>query len=197
MCAKQLTSRQSPGDGAGNCESSATEYEEIHAQRMALIRSYNIWYAVGAGVAFSSFWLMLYFSLTIASIPVMVAGAVVGSAIMWFAYRAVLSVDCEVVGLYPRIVYLEIVLGYDFYRDYLRRRPRGNSERSFVEKCEQIETEQPELLWDQIYSNFNLKDFPGVRRVSAHFRYACYLSIALFWLIIGLVLVPQYFPWSR
>lgn len=175
---------------------SATEYAEVHNQRMALIRSYNMWYALGCVIGFGSFWLMLNLSLTIASRPLMVVSAVVASAIMWFAYRAVLRIDLEVVSLYPRIVYLELVLGYDFYRDYLRRRPRGNSERSFVEKCEQINAETPEQLWDNIYSHFNHKDFPGNRRMSAHFRTAAYLSIALFWLIIMLILVPQYFPWA-
>ncbi len=191
MTASKISSRQPATSSIGSLE-----YAEVHEQRMALIRSYNMWYAIGCVIAFGSFWLMLNLSLTIASRPMMIASAFVGSAIIWFTYRAVLSIDREVVCLYPRIVYLEIVLGYDFYRDYLRRRPRGNSERSFVEKSEQLSTDNPDQLWDQIYSHFNHKDFPGSRRVSSHFRVATYLSIILFWLTIGLILVPQYFPWG-
>jgi len=176
---------------------SATEYAEIHDQRMALIRSYNMWFAIGCAVAFGSYWLILNLSLTIGSRPMLIAGTIVASAIMVFAYRAVLSIDREVVGYYPRIVYLELMLGYDFYRDYLRRRPRGNSERSFVEKCEHIRFETPEQLWAEIYSHFSQKDFPGGRRLSTHFKRATYLSIALFVLITGLILVPQYFPLAK
>lgn len=171
-----------------------TEYREIHEQRMALIRSYNIWFAIGCAVAFGSFWLITYLSLTMASRPTLIAGALVASAIMGFSYRAVLSIDREVVALYPRVIFIELLLGYDFYRDYLRRRPRGNSERSYVEQCEQIEAESVDQLWNSIYSLFNLKDFPAARRLSVHFKMATYLSIILFWLIIALILVPQYFP---
>ncbi len=176
---------------------SATEYAEIHDQRMALIRSYNLWYAIGCAVAFGLFWLILNLSITVGSRPIMTAGAVVASIVMWFAYRAVLSIDREVVALYPRIIYLEFVLGYDFYRDYLRRRPRGNSERSFIERCEQIKAENPQQLWDQIYSFFDQKDFPASRRLSSHFKSAAYLSVALFWLIVILILAPQYFPGTK
>ncbi|MBL4726694.1 MAG: hypothetical protein JKY83_08490 [Rhizobiaceae bacterium] len=175
----------------------ATEYREVHEQRMALIRFYNVWFAIGCGVAFSSYWLILNLSLTMASRPTLIAGALVASAIMGFSYRAVLSIDREVVGLYPRIIFLELLLGYDFYRDYLRRRPRGNSERSYVERCEQIEAENPDHLWDNVYSLFNQKDFPSGRRLSVHFRAATYLSIILFWIIVALILVPQYFPMAR
>lgn len=197
MTAKKSVTAPSDAAPEWALDNSAMEYAEVHAQRLALIRSYNMWFAVGCLVAFGSFWLILNLSLAIGSRPMIVAGAVVASAIMWFAYRAVLSIDREVVGHYPRIVYLEIVLGYDFYRDYLRRRPRGNSERSFIEKCEHIKAETPVALWQEIYSHFNQRDFPAARRLSAHFRNAAYLSIALFWVIAALILVPQYFPWAR
>lgn len=171
-----------------------TEYKEVHEQRMALIRSYNMWFAIGCAVAFSCYWLILNLSFTMASRPTLIASALVASMIMGFSYRAVLSIDREVVALYPRVIFLELLLGYDFYRDYLRRRPRGNSERSYVERCEQIEAESVDQLWNNVYSLFNQKDFPAARRLSVHFRMATYLSIVLFWIIIALILVPQYFP---
>ena len=196
MSAKKITEQaaQVPIDGKFF---NATEYVEIHKQRRALIRSYNLWYAIGCVVAFGSFWLIINLSITVGSRPIMIAGAVVASVIMWFAYRAVLSIDREVVALYPRIIFLEFVLGYDFYRDYLRRRRRGNSERSFIEKCEQIKADNPQQLWDQIYSYFDQKDFPAGRRLSAHFKNAAFLSVVLFWLIVVLILAPQYFAAAK
>ena len=65
----------------------------------------------------------------ISSRPLIVAAGVAASLVVWFAYRVVLTIDRGVVALYPRIVFLELVLGYDFYRDYLRNRPRGDTER--------------------------------------------------------------------
>lgn len=171
-----------------------SEYKAIHDQRVALIRSYNMWYAFGFVVAFSSYWILLSLSLSVSSLPLMIAGGVTASCMVWFTYRVVLNIDRAVVALYPRIVFLELLLEYDFYRDYLRRRPRGNTERSFIEKCEQIDAETTAELWHEIYSHFNDQDFPGDRRLTKHFRRAAFLSVAMFWIIIALIVVPQYFP---
>jgi hypothetical protein len=171
------------------------EYKAIHDQRLALIRSYNLWYACGHLFALAFFWLLLNLSLSLSSQPILIAAGIAASAIVWFAYRVVLGIDRGVVALYPRIIFLELALGHDFYRDYLRRRPRGETERSFIEKSEQIEASSIKELWDQIYSNFNDKDFPGDRRITAQFKSAGYLAVALFWIIIALIIVPQYFSW--
>lgn len=171
------------------------EYKVIHDQRLAVIRSYNMWYAFGHVVAHAYFWLLLSLSLTLSSQPLMIATAVTASLVILFAYRVVLTIDRGVIGLYPRIIFLELILGYDFYRDYLRRRLRGDTERSFIERCESIHAETNVELWTQVYSLFNEKDFPADRRITAHFKTAAYLSVGLFWVIIAMILVPDYFPW--
>ena len=172
-----------------------TEYKVLHDQRLAVIRSYNVWYAFGHVVAHGYFWLLLFLSLDLSSKPLLFAAAVTSSFIVWFAYRVILTIDRDVVRLYPRIVFLELLMGYDYYRDYLRRRPRGETERSFIEKCEQIETASAAELWEQIYSQFKQQDFPADRRITAHFKHAAFLSIALFWIVTGMILLPLYFPW--
>jgi hypothetical protein len=169
-----------------------TEYKAIHDQRLALIRSYNFWYALGHAVAHSYFWLMLLLGLRISSQPFMLAAAAVASLIVWFAYRVVLTIDRGVVALYPRIVFLEIIADYDFYREYLRSRPRGDTERSFIETSERIEAPSPADLWQEINSHFKEHDFPADRRITAHFRSAGFFSVALFWIIVAAILVPQY-----
>jgi hypothetical protein len=171
-----------------------TEYRVLHDQRLAVIRSYNVWYAFGHTVAHLYFWLLLFLSLDISRMPLLIAAAITASSIVWFAYRVVLIIDRDVVRLYPRIVFLELVVGHDFYRDYLRNRPRGNTERSFIEKCEQIHAATPESLWEQIYSQFKQQDFPADRRITGHFKRAAYLSIVLFWAIVAIILQPTYFP---
>ena len=171
------------------------EYKVIHDQRLAVIRSYNMWYAFGHVVAHAYFWLLLSLSLTLSSKPLMIATAFTASLVILFAYRVVLTIDRGVIGLYPRIIFLELILDYDFYRDYLRRRLRGDTERSFIERCEGIHAATSDELWNQIYSLFNEKDFPADRRITAHFKSAAYLSVGLFWVIIAMILVPDYFPW--
>ncbi|MBI3673990.1 MAG: hypothetical protein HY245_11365, partial [Rhizobiales bacterium] len=179
---------ESPAPGAR----AETEYRVLHDQRLVTIRYYNVWYAFGHVMAHAYYWLILFLSLDLASKPLLFAAAFVASLIVWFAYRMVLIIDRGVVGLYPRIVYLELILGYDFYRDYLRRRPRGDTERSFIEKCEQLDTGDPVELWRQIYSQFKDRDFPTDRRITGHFKTAAYYSVGLFWIIVGVILLPLY-----
>lgn len=175
----------------------ATEYAAIQKQRAALILQYNIWYAIGLAKSIASFWLIVYLSVSIGSLPLMIGAGTIGTCIAWFAYRVVLTIDRGVVELYPRIVFLELVLEFDFYRDYLRRRPRGDTERSYIEKCEQIDAETTVALWREIYSQFNAKDFPGDRRVTTHFKQAAYLSVAMYWIIVAVTILPQYFGVGR
>lgn len=182
-----------PDENAGAHQ---TEYQVLHHQRLAVIRSYNLWYAFGHVVAHAYFWLMLMLSLDLGSRPMLLAAAVVASLIVWFAYRVVLIIDRGVVSLYPRIIFLELVLGYDFYRDYLRRRPRGDTERSFIEKSEGIVATSEADLWQQIYSHFKDQDFPADRRITRHFKIAAFYSVGLFWIIVAMILVPLYFPWE-
>ena len=172
------------------------EYKVINDQRLATIRSYNAWYAFGHVVAHGYFWLMLLLSLDLASRPLLIAAALIASLIVWFAYRVVLTIDRGVVVLYPRIIFLELSLGCDFYRDYLRSRPRGNTERSFIEKCEHLHAESEADLWEQIHSQFKDQDFPADRRITRHFKSAAYYSVILFWIVVAAILLPVYFPWQ-
>lgn len=174
----------------------AAEYQVIHDQRLAVIRSYNIWYAFGHVMAHAYFWLMLSLAINLSSRPLLFASAFAASLIVWFAYRVILTIDRDVVRLYPRIIFLELALGYDFYRDYLRRRPRGDTERSFIEKCESIAAAFPADLWQQIYSQFKEQDFPTDRRITGHFKSAAFCSVGLFWVVIAIVFFPIYFPWE-
>ena len=176
-----------------DCTYFAAEYAAIHAQRINLIRTYNMWYAFGIGVSLTTYWVLVHLSLSISSLPLVFAGAAIATIIVAFAYRVVLTIDRDVVALYPRVVFLELVLGYDFYRDFLRRRPRGDTERSFIEKCEQIDAKDTLELWREIYSEFNARDFPGGRRLTRHFRLAAVLCTIMYWVVIGFIVLPQYF----
>ena len=176
-----------------DCSLYEAEYSSIHNQRINLIRTYNFWYAFGLFVSLSSYWLAIHFSLQVGSLPLMVAGGVIATVVVLFAFNVVRNIDRDVVALYPRIVFLELMMGYDFYRDFLRRRPRGDTERSFIEKCEKLEASTPVDLWAGIYSEFNAKDFPSSRRITRHFRLAGALLIIVYWIVIAVIVLPQYF----
>ena len=130
------------------------EYVAIHDQRIALIRSYTVWYFIGLPTSIGVFSFFIYFGLSIGNIQLLALGGIISSLISWVTYSISVSVDRDVVGLYPRIIFLEILLGYDFYREYLRRSPRGETERSFVEKCENASAETTDDLWRELKNNF-------------------------------------------
>jgi hypothetical protein len=173
-----------------------TEYKVLNDQRLAVIRSYNMWYAFGHAVAHGYFWLLLVIGLDLSSQPLVLAAPAVATLIVWFAYKAILVIDRGMIWLYPRLIFLELILDYHSYRDYLRRRPRGDSERAFIETYEQIHAASPADLWDQINSQFKERDFPADRRITGHFKWAAFLSVALFWVIVAIILQPIYFPLS-
>ena len=168
------------------------EYVAIHDQRIALIRSYTVWYFIGLPTSIGVFSFFIYFGLSIGNIQLIALGGIISSLISWVTYSISVSVDRDVVALYPRIIYLEILLGYDFYREYLRRSPRGESERSFVEKCENAGAETTDELWREVKNNFNLKDFPSQRRITKHYKRIAIGSIVTYWITVGLI-VPLFF----
>ena len=113
---------QAPAAAGTDCALYQAEYESLHAQRLNLIRNYNLWYVFGLIVSMSSYWVLMHLSLSVSSLPLMIAGGLIATVTVMFAYRVVVTFDAEVVALYPRIIFLELMMGYDFYRDFLRER---------------------------------------------------------------------------
>jgi len=163
------------------------EYLAVHDQRRALIRNYTNWYIIGLAVSMAVFWVFMWVALTSVNLPLLVFGGAVSSFFVWMSHSVSRSIDQGVVALYPRIIFLEIVLDYHFYRDYLKRRPGGETERRFIEKCEAIQPETTDELWQRICEDFNPKDFPGSRRMFKHYRLMALGSLAIYWITIGMI----------
>jgi hypothetical protein len=62
------------------------------------------------------------------------------------SYSISVSIDREVTELYPRIIFLEILHGYGFYREYLCCSPSGETEVSVFENCETATAEAVDNL---------------------------------------------------
>lgn len=164
------------------------EYLAVHSQRAALIRNYTNWYIIGLSISMAVFWVFMWVALTSVNLPLLVFGGVVASFFVWMSHSVSASIDQGVVALYPRIIFLEIILDYHFYRDYLKRRPRGESERRFIEKCEAIQSKTTDELWEQICTDFNPSDFPGKRRMFKHYRLMAWGSLVIYWLTIAMII---------
>ncbi len=173
------------------------EYVAIHNQRIALVKNYTTWYVVGLTVSMAVFWMFLWAGLTSANLPLLIFGGLVSSGFVWMAHGVSCSIDSGVIALYPRIIFLEIILDYQFYRDYLRRRPRGESERRFIEKCENISVPNTAQLWREIHTDFNSKDFPRSRRIHRHYRWMAFGSVLVYWFTIAATVLNTFTDITR
>ena len=169
------------------------EYIAIHNQRVALIRNYTTWYVVGLAISMLMFWVFLWVGIISNFLSLIVLGAIVSTIFIVVAHSVACSIDDGVISLYPRIIFLEIILDYQFYRDFLRRRPRGETERRFIEKCENIKAETTDALWRDIHTDFNSKDFPRSRRIYRHYRWMMLGSIIIYWISGALVVYNSFY----
>jgi hypothetical protein len=164
------------------------EYLAVHDQRLALIRNYTNWYIIGLAISMAVFWVFMWVALTSVNLPLLMFGGVVASFFVWMSHSVSVSIDQGVVALYPRIIFLEILLDYHFYRDYLKGRPGGETERRFIEKCEAIQSATTDELWTQIRAAFDPKDFPRSRRMFRHYRLMALGSLAIYWLTVAMII---------
>lgn len=163
------------------------EYLAIHDQRLALIRNYTNWYILGLAISMAIFWVFMWVALTSANLPLLIFGGVVASFFVWMSHAVSTTIDRSVVALYPRIIFLELVLDYQFYRDYLKQRPGGETERRFIDKCEAIQSATTDELWEQIRALFDPNDFPRGRRIFRHYRLMSWGSLAIYWVTIAMI----------
>lgn len=170
------------------------EYIAVHDQRRQLIRNYTNWYIIGLAISMALFWVFLWVGLTSANLPLLIFGGIVSTFFVFMSHGVAKSIDDSVVALYPRIIFLEIVLDFQFYRDYLRRRPRGESERRFIEKCEAMVATTTDELWEKICADFTPKDFPRTHRMFRHYRWMAIGSLAVYWPTI-LIIVANSLEW--
>lgn len=168
------------------------EYLAIHDQRRALIRNYTNWYIIGLTISMAVFWVFMWVALTSVNLPLLIFGGVVASFLVWMSHVVSCSIDDGVVALFPRIIFLEILLDYQFYREYLKRRRRGETERRFISKCEAIEITTTDDLWAQICTDFNPRDFPRRRRMFKHYKLMAFGSLAIYWLTIAMIIINTF-----
>jgi hypothetical protein len=163
------------------------EYLAMHDQRLALIRNYTNWYIIGLCISMAVFWVFMWVALTSVNLPLLIFGGAVATFFVWMSHAVSRTIDRGVVELYPRIIFLELLLDFHFYRDYLKRRPRGETERRFIEKCEANQSATTDELWTQICADFNPSDFPRRRRMFRHYLAMALGSLAIYWVTIALI----------
>jgi|SRR3989344_550591 len=138
------------------------EYLSIHNQRIALVRLIHLWHQIGFPASLTIYGWFYGLGSSAHDSTMFVAGAVLASLIVLFIRAYARQLDRGVVKLYPRIMALELMLDYHFYRGYLRS--KGKSEAEFVTNCEKVAATTTSDLWKSIEDCFTRSAFPYWRR---------------------------------
>ena len=100
--------------------------------------------------------------------------------IILFARYYTSVLDRDMVRLFPRIIFLEIVLGYRFYRDFLRAKDKTGAAGAYIAGCEELEAESPAELWEKVTGDFDPGLFPSTQRGHRILDWAAMIMVFLF-----------------
>ena len=142
----------------------SVEYNNLHAQRIALVNIIHSWYKLGFGGSAAMFGFFLTSSLLGQKPVLLIIGAIFSVLVVVFGLWMALRVDRGVVRLYPRIIYIEVLLDYQFYRNYLKNAGKQNPEHSFVVQAENIVADNEEQAWVKTLEIFPENGFSSGRR---------------------------------
>ncbi len=165
------------------------EYTNIHNQRIALVRLIHLWHQIGfpASILVYGFFFGYGDSQSIIYFPFI--GAILSTLIIYFMRKYALNLDQSVIMLYPRIIALELILDYHFYRNYLRIKgaeKKKSEEKTFIEKCEGIKAENTDEVWEQVKRCFEKASFPAHQRGHGILKKAAWCIGVSFWAIAGI-----------
>ncbi|MCB2200195.1 hypothetical protein KQI63_12360 [bacterium] len=166
-----------------------TEYQMIQAERMALGQHLATWYRLGftAAIAVLGFAIAAQLGEEVESSRkyLLVLGFIFAVAILIHCERNGHRLDRAIVRYYPRLVYLEIILGYDFYISYLTK--RNDWVKRIVSSVKQ--SNKPEDKWNYIRVHLPETRFPEKKRGHNYYYLAIgiilssyIVTICLFWI---------------
>lgn len=162
------------------------EYVSLHNQRIALVRRIDLWYQIALPTSILIFGTLVTYGTGQQDRLMVALGAVFPSALLLLTYLYTRGLDQGVVNLYPRIITLELLLDFRFYRTYLRG--CGDPARRFVETCEALDAETTAQLSAGIQQAFCRDDFPWRRRRPPILGIGIIVVIAAFWVMSAYVI---------
>jgi hypothetical protein len=157
------------------------EYSNIQNQRIALVKLIHLWHQIGFPAAYATFGFFLNFGYSKDKWPFLIIGAMVSSLIILLVRTYAVSIDKSVIKLYPRILALELILNYYFYRNYLRS--KGKAAKKYIEKCEEMTAQNADELQCKINCEFRAEYFPHDLRGHELLNKASVIIVVSFWAI--------------
>jgi len=165
------------------------EYTCLHNQRMSLVRIIHLWYGASIPTSAVVFYKIFtsgffiggkIFFVPLFAIAVLVAGLLICR-----------QIDQGIIRLYPRIITLELMLDFYFFRNYLKGLPKLQGKETdkgfiFVRQCESSQNlKNKKKLWEEVQSKFKPEYFPFHKRGHIVFiGFSCFLGFVYFVLTI-------------
>lgn len=171
------------------------EYQTINNHRMNVARFVQIWNTISLPSAGVIYLTVISLAVDQRSIPMTLMAPVLSSFFLLYVTSIQREYDRRIIRLYPRIIALELVMSFHYFRNYLRSFDHALSE--FVSQVERefstVQTpEQFEDFWRKTLTIFsNLEDgmiAQGTRSVGAG-SYVRDCAICAFLFVVSFVLL--------
>ena len=98
------------------------EYTTLHNDRMQLLRIIHQWRQIGFPSAIICYTYMANLAAEINSYIILVCGWLISIIVILWTWVITIKHDKGITRIYARLIYLEKVLDFHFYHDYLKRR---------------------------------------------------------------------------
>lgn len=126
-----------------------SEYLSIHDQRRSLHQTIHLWHQIGWPSSLLIFGFLFHLGKTDKDLFLIWFAFCSASFLVWFVrIYSMWSLDKRIIHLYPRIIALELILKYHFYRNIL-----GNLDgkvKEYIDQCEKIKATTPDEIWEEL-----------------------------------------------
>lgn len=134
------------------------EYTALHNQRIAVVRLIHLWHQIAFPASLTIFGFLANLATSRSNNILLILALIFAALLLLFARVYSRTLDIIITDLYPRIITLELLLDYRFYRDYLRQ---NQSTTKAISECEKLDCENTASLNEEV-SKILSKDRPAV-----------------------------------
>ena len=166
------------------------EYMKIHDQRTALSQYISNYF--NGGILYSSALLVALIGfgkasgVVGASHPLLfVVGGIISMGVLLMTILLISSYERAMISLYPRIVTLELLLNYHFFRQYLIN--QGGVYKAFVEDCDKLPPMDSDELWKSVRKRGESLQYDWKRTTMQLRMFVIYALLAMYVIVVGLM----------
>jgi hypothetical protein len=166
------------------------EYMKIHDQRTALSQYISNYF--NGGILYSSAILVAFIGfgktsgVAGATHPLLfVVGGIISISVLFMTILLISSYERAMVSLYPRIVAIELLLNYHFFRHYLLN--QGGVYKSFVDDCNKLPQTDATEVWESVRKRGESLQYDWKRTTIQLRMFVIYALLVMYIVVVGLM----------